>query len=170
MTNGGPGSTSVIPTDAGTGDHTIPDPLTNPESFDGVLWKRVFAYWIDVVMILLILGVLSIPAMFLGILSFGLLWGPAMLLFAFVPLLYHTALIGGPRSATIGMRIMGVKVRVRDGGQPDYLRAVALTFLFYLSVMLTQWLILLVTLFNREKRTVHDMICDTVVVNDLGQG
>lgn len=168
MSDSGPELTSVVPAGTEPGDRSIPDPLRNPEYFDGVLWKRVIAYWIDVVMILLIVGVLYVPAMFLGALSFGLLWGPATLFLVFVPLLYHTALIGGPRSATIGMRFMGVEVRVRDSGQPDYLRAAALTFLFYLSVMLTQWLILLVTLFNREKRTVHDMICDTVVVNALG--
>lgn len=165
MSDGNPEPMPVVEVGNGPGDRQIPDPLTNPEHFDGVLWKRVIAYWIDVVMILLIVGVLYVPALFLGALSFGLLWGPATLFLVFVPLLYHTALIGGPRSATIGMRFMGVEVRVRDGNEPDYLRAVALTFLFYLSVLLTQWLILLVTLFNREKRTVHDMICDTVIVN-----
>ena len=149
------------------GGQTLPNPLSHPEYYDGVLWKRVIAYWIDVAMIALSMCVLTIPIMFLGALSLGALWAPMMFMLALVPLLYHTMLIGGARSATIGMRIMGVKIRVRDGEDPDYVRAAALTLLFYVSMMLTSWLILLVPLFNREKRTLHDMVCNTIVVNNL---
>jgi uncharacterized RDD family membrane protein YckC len=160
----------IIPA-AASGPHAngrpVPDPLANPEYYDGVLFKRVIGYWIDVVLILLLMGALFIPASFLGVLSLGVLWAPMMFMMALVPLFYHSYLIGSPRSATIGMRTMGVEVRVRDGGKPDFLRAAALTLLFYISVMLTSWLILLVPLFNREKRTLHDMVCDTIVVNVL---
>ena len=162
----------LIPTMTdGSGTHPngrpIPDPLANPEYFNGVLFKRVIAYWIDVIIITLLIGALFIPASFLGLLSFGALWGPMMIMIALVPLAYHSTLIGSFRSATIGLRTMGMEVRVRDGSKPDFLRAAALTLLFYISVMLTSWLILLVPLFNREKRTLHDMICDTVVINIL---
>lgn len=147
----------------------IPDPVRHPEYFDGVLWKRVFAYWVDLVVIALLWGILWIPAGFLGLLSLGFLWPPIMLALSLVPLLYHTALIGGARSATVGMRLFGLSVRVRDGSQPDFLRAALLTVMFYVSVMLTAWLVLLIALFNREKRTLHDILCNTIVVNRLSE-
>lgn len=167
MSNGDTKPQTVVVTGAGANGTPGPDPLANPEYFSGVLWRRVVAYWIDIVVIIVIMGALYVPALFLGVLSLGVLWPPLMILFALVPLLYHAALIGGPRSATVGMRTMGLEVLVRDGGRPDFIRAAALALLFYLSIMLTQWLILLVTLFNQEKRTLHDMICGTIVVNVL---
>ena len=143
----------------------IPDPLRTPQYFDGVLWKRVFGYLIDVIVITLILALLYVPAAFIGVLSFGVLWPALMFGLALVPLLYHTILIGGPRSATLGMRLFGVEVLVRNGDRPDFVRAAALTLLFYVSIMLTTWLILVIALFNREKRTLHDFVCNTMVVN-----
>lgn len=145
----------------------IPDPLRAPQYFDGVLWKRVFGYLIDLMVIVLVLALLYIPAAFIGLLSFGALWPALTLGLALVPLLYHTLLIGGPRSATLGMRLFGVEVLVRNGARPDFVRAAALTLLFYLSIMLTTWLILVIALFNREKRTLHDFVCNTMVVNSF---
>lgn len=167
VTNGGLVPTGIGGSETNAPQRPVPDPITNPEYFDGVLFKRVIGYWIDVVIIALLICVLFIPGTFLGVLSLGALWAPMMFLLALVPLLYHAALIGGFRAATIGMRTMSVEVRVRDGGKPDFLRAAALTILFYISVMLTSWLVLLVPLFNREKRTLHDLLCDTIVVNVL---
>ncbi len=151
---------------AGTKNFT-PDPLRNPEYFDGVLWKRVCAYWVDIILIGMLMFLLYIPAGFLGLLSFGVLWPLMVFTVALVPLLYHTLLIGGDTSATIGMRLFGIEVLVRDGDRPDFLRAAALTLLFYVSVLLTSWLILLVAPFNREKRMLHDFVCNTIVVNRL---
>lgn len=144
-----------------------PTPLRNPEYFDGVLWKRVCAYWTDMIFIGILIAFLYIPAGFLGLLSFGALWPLMVFAIALVPLLYHTLLIGSDKSATIGMRLFGIEVQVRDGDRPDFLRAAALTLLFYVSVLLTSWLVLLVAPFNREKRTLHDFVCNTIVVNQL---
>ena len=152
------------PRGAGTG-RFVPEPLRDPEYFDGVLWKRVFAYWVDLIVIALLWGVLWIPAGFIGVLSLGVLWPLMMFALALVPLLYHTALIGGAKSATLGMRLFGIGVLVRDGSRPDFVRAAVLTVLFYVSVVLTSWLVLLITLFNREKRTLHDLVCNTIIVN-----
>ncbi len=147
-----------------------PHPLRDPEYFDGVIWKRIFGYLIDVIVIAVAVGILYIPAGFIGLLSVGLLWPVMTFSLALVPLLYHTLLIGGSNSATLGMRLFGVQVLVRDGGRPDIVRAAALALLFYVSIMLTSGVILVIALFNREKRTLHDFICNTVVVNSLNAG
>jgi uncharacterized RDD family membrane protein YckC len=81
-----------------------------------------------------------------------------------VPLAYHTWLIGGPSSATVGMQIMGVEVRTWDGRRPGYVQAALQTVVFYTSVALTSWLILLVALFNPRRRCLHDFLCGTIVI------
>ncbi|HYE50130.1 MAG TPA: RDD family protein [Azospirillaceae bacterium] len=132
---------------------------------EGVRVKRMVAYVID----LIIIAVLSLPVVLvfalLGLLSLGLLTPVLAPLLAAVPLAYHTLLIGGGRSATVGMRMMGIEVRTHDGGRPDMVRAFLQTALFYLSVALTSALILLVSLVAERKRTLHDLLAGTVVVN-----
>jgi uncharacterized RDD family membrane protein YckC len=133
--------------------------------FEDVAIRRIAAYLIDVV----IVGVLMLLAMVAGVvltvLTFGLL-GPLLGLISFAVILvgYTTLLIGGPRSATFGMRLLGIEVRRLDGGRPDYLLAGVSVVLFYVLHIATSWLLLLVALFNRRRRLVHDFLCGTVVV------
>ncbi len=140
------------------------DPALNPELFDGVTLRRITAYVID----LLIIAFLVLTAMsafwVLGILSFGVLSPLLVAILPFIPLAYHTILIGGPESATLGMRLFGIETRRMDGGHPGYLQAGLLTVVFYVSVGATGWLILLVALFNGCGRTLHDYLCGTVVI------
>mgnify|MGYP001585064538 CR=1 FL=1 len=132
--------------------------------FTGVVWRRVIAYGIDVSAIATLMVPLWILALLLGLASFGLLWPVVLPLMALVPLAYHTMTIGGPRSATPGMRAMNLAVRTWDGRRPGYVQAAILTATFYVSVAATAWLILLVALFNRRRRCLHDMLCGTTVV------
>ncbi len=138
------------------------EPTLYPELFDGVTLRRIVAYLIDMV----IVGILFLLVMWafsvLGFLSFGVLSPVLVAILPFVPLAYHTFLIGGERSATLGMRLFGIEVRRMDGGYPDYLQAGLLTIVFYVSVAATGWLILLVALFNGRGRTFHDYLCSTV--------
>lgn len=143
----------------------IPDPLAHPECYHGVALKRVLAYFVDVVIIAAILGVAALVFVVAGILTLGLLTPVLFAVFALIPLGYHTLLIGGPRSATIGMRAFGLEVRSLTLGHPDYVQALVQTAIFYLSVGLTAWLILIIALFNPRRRTLHDFIAGTVVVN-----
>ena len=47
------------------------------------------------------------------------------------------------------------------------LQAALVTIVFYVSVALTGWLVLVVALFNNQRRTLHDYLCGTIVINDL---
>ncbi len=140
------------------------DPAANPEFFARVTLKRVVAYLIDFA----IIGILSLVALaafwILGVLSFGLLSPLFAVLLPFIPLAYHTAFIGGPESATPGMRLFGIEVHRIEGDRPGYLQAALQTVVFYVSVGLTSWLILLVALFNGRGRTFHDYLCGTVTI------
>jgi len=137
------------------------DAMGRPELFEGVVPRRALAYLIDVT---LLVGV----TVFLWLLVFatlGLLWGVAAVLTPVIPLAYHTLLIGGRDSATLGMRMMGIEIRRLDGGRPDLAQAFLLTALFYASIAVTSMLILVVALFNERGRCLHDWLSGTVTVN-----
>ncbi len=147
------------------------DPETHPEFFSGIIGKRVMAFIIDVVVITVLWLLGSVVIFILGLLSFGLiwlLWGAALILLV---LGYEALTLGGPYSATYGMRIMGIEMRTWYGDRPGVLQAAAHSLLFYFSVTLTTFLILLAPLFNNRKRCVHDFLCGTVFINTeaLGQ-
>ena len=144
------------------------DPWLYPELFRGVLTRRVFAFLIDLV-------VLSIPVilacMFIavfGVVTLGLGWAlfwlisPASVIWALV---YYGASLGGPHSATLGMRVMDLQLRTWTGGPGYFVLGAAHALLFWLSVSFFTPLVLLVGLFNGRRRLLHDMILGTVVIN-----
>lgn len=133
--------------------------------FEGVTRKRVFAFLIDVLALMVLGMALTTVGTILGVLSFGLLSAPLALLSMLLPLAYHTVLIGGPQSATLGMRAMGLEVRTWDNRRPGYLQAALQTVVFYVTVFATNFLILLVVFFSDRRRTLHDMLCGTVIIN-----
>ena len=137
----------------------IADSLDRRELFDGIVGRRVAAYLIDVA-ILLGFGLFLFG---LVVLTLGLLGGMVAFLAPVIPLAYHTLLIGGRDSATLGMRMMGVEVRTLTGDRPDLLQAFLLTALFYATMALTG-LLLVVALFNERGRCLHDWLSGTVTV------
>jgi uncharacterized RDD family membrane protein YckC len=145
-------------------DIGAPEPLTRPDLFEGVLWRRFFAYLIDACCIGAIVVVLWFFFLLLTILSFGLLGPVLWFLLGLVPLAYHTFLVGGRRSATLGMRVFGLQMYAWDGTRPMLLQALVHTVLFYASVSATAGLILLFALFNRRRRTLHDILAGMLML------
>ena len=83
------------------------DPYAQPELFRGVLTRRAFAFLIDLVVLsipvilaCLFIAVFGVVTLGIGWALFWLAW-PASVVWAIV---YYGACIGGPSSATIGMR------------------------------------------------------------------
>jgi uncharacterized RDD family membrane protein YckC len=148
------------------------DPLRNPELFEGVLARRVVAFLIDFIII-------SIPvvlaAMFIfafGIITLGLgfalywLLPPGAVIWALV---YFGATLGGPRSATIGMRVMDLEMRTWYGAPAYFVLGAVHVVLFWISVSALTPFILLVAFFNRRKRLLHDILLGTVIVNNASR-
>jgi uncharacterized RDD family membrane protein YckC len=136
-------------------------PILDP--FRDVLTRRVLAYLLDLVFIAIIGTVLGMLLTFLAILSFGLL----SVLFVTLPavgVLYGALTIGGSRSATWGMRLVSLTVRRTDGGRPDFAQALIFSLLFYATIALTSWLILLVALLTPRKRALHDLLSGLVIL------
>lgn len=129
--------------------------------FDGVMGRRIIAFLID----LSIIGVILAAIWGLVFVTLFLLSPVLLPIMPLVPVAYHTLMIGGRRSATIGMQFMGIEVRNQSGQRPGLLQAFAMSALFYLSVTATSMLILLVALFNDRRHCAHDYLSGTVVVN-----
>lgn len=148
------------------------DPWKHPELFRGITARRVFAYLIDLVMVAIAVSAVWFGFGILGVVSFGLLFPLQALAVALTPLAYHTLLIASSGSATLGMRMMGIRVAsLTDvgSGRPTLFQAMIQTVAFYGSIALTSFLVLAVALFNPRRRTLHDWLAGTVVVNDLGR-
>jgi len=146
------------------------DPWGHPEYYVGITAKRVIAYLLDA---LVIMGVVLIAWAILavaGVFTLGLAWAMLGVPSVLAPFLYHSLLIGGSRSATLGMRLIGIRVMSLESAEPErpsLTQAAIQTVAFYGSLAVTGSLIMLVALFNARRRTLHDWLAGTVVVNDL---
>lgn len=139
--------------------------LSDSALYDGILWRRVGAYFFDAVLILAINIALHVLLLFLGFLTFGLSWlllGPVTYLT--VGLAYGTLFLGGGEGATPGMRLFDIEARGLNGGRPDYFQAFLMTALFYATVPLTSFLILIVAFFTEHNRTAHDLLSGITVI------
>lgn len=137
----------------------------SPELYEGALARRVLAFCIDGVLVVAVLLGFGAAATIAGILTFGILSPALAAFYALIPLAYHIVTLGGDRSATLGMRLCGLRAVRIDGRPPSYLRAALWTGLFYLCTGLTVLLVLGIALFNDRGRTVHDYLCGMLVVN-----
>ena len=144
------------------------DPYLHPELFRGVATRRAFAFLIDMVVISVpvILGYIFI-ALF-GIVTLGIGWAlfwlawPASVVWAIV---YYGACIGGPSSATIGMRLMDLELRTWYGAPGYFVLGAMHAVLFWVSISFLTPLVVLVGLFNGRRRLLHDIVLGTVMIN-----
>jgi uncharacterized RDD family membrane protein YckC len=169
MSYGGPGGRSggAWRSDGGVPPHAF-DPWMEPELFRGVLTRRVFAFLIDLV-------VLSIPVILacvfiavFGVVTLGLGWAlfwlvsPASVIWAVI---YYGSSLGGPYSATVGMRVMDLELRTWYGAPGYFVLGAMHAVLFWISISVLSPLVLLVGLFNGRRRLLHDIVLGTVVIN-----
>ena len=132
-------------------------------AFDGVIMARCLAFLADLLVVCILIVVASALFGVLGVLTFGLLW-PGAALSPLVALAYFTLTLGGPHSATPGMRWQGIELRAWNGNRPGYLQAALQTLLFYVTVTVGTLLVLVVPFFNKRRRCLHDYLCGTVFV------
>lgn len=140
------------------------DPFNDFGRFEGLLWRRAFGYLIDLAILAVLLVLYYMALAVFSVATFGLLTPLLLLIASLIPTAYHTLTIGGPASATLGMRLTGIEVRTWNGGKPGYLQALLHTAVFYLTVTFTSGLILLWPLFSNRRRCLHDLLCGTILI------
>jgi uncharacterized RDD family membrane protein YckC len=145
------------------------DPAANPELFEGVLWRRLVAFLIDLIVLAVPLIVTSTGILVFGLITLGLGWAlfallsPASVIWA---LFYYGYTLGSSASATLGMRAMELEMRTWYGGPMYFLLGAVHAVVFWISVSVLTPFVLIIGLFNGRKRLLHDMLVGTVLINN----
>ena len=148
------------------------DPATQPELFDGVLSRRVVAFVIDFIIIAVPVVLVAMFIFAFGIVTLGLgfalywLLPPGTVIWA---LLYFGITLGGPDSATIGMRVMDLEMRTWYGAPAYFVLGAVHAIAFWFTVSFFTPFVLLVAFFNARRRLLHDILLGTVVINNGGR-
>ncbi len=148
------------------------DQATDPELFEGVLARRIVAFAIDLIVIAVPLAAAAVFIFVVGLITFGLGWAlfwllsPASVVWA---LFYYGMTLGGPASATLGMRTMGIEMRTWYGAPAYFVLGAVHAIVYWISVSVLSPFILLVGFFNARRRLLHDMVVGTVVINSAGR-
>ena len=159
----------AVPTDAAGVSPRTYDPLLSPEYFEGVLTRRVIAFLLDVCIITFPILLAWLFIALFGIVTLGLGWmlfwliSPAAVIW---PVVYYGMTLGGPHSATLGMRAVDIEMRTWNGRRAYFLVGAVHAIIYWISVSTLTPLILLVAFFNRRRRLLQDFILGTTIVNN----
>src|SRR4051812_41984516 len=143
------------------------DPWLYPELFQGVLTRRLFAFLVDLVVLSIPVVLVCLFIALFGVVTLGLGWtlfwlvSPASVIWAIV---YYGASLGGPHSATPGMRLMNLQLRTWHGGPGSFVLGACHAVLFWLSISFFTPLILLVGLFNGRRPPLPDKGVGNVII------
>jgi len=145
------------------------DPDRQPELFEGVLARRVVAFLIDFVVIALPVVAAAMFIFAFGIVTLGFGWAlywflsPLSVVWA---ICYFGLTLGGPRSATIGMRTMDLELRTWYGAPGYFVLGAVHAIAFWFTVSFFTPFVVLVCFFNRRRRLLHDILLGTVIINN----
>ena len=131
-------------------------------AYSGTLSRRVFAFILDYIIVLLLCIPAAVVLFFLSIVTLGLGFFLYPALFVLVAGIYFGLTVGGPSQASLGMRAMGIQMMRVDGRQLDFLTAIVHLALFWILNSVLTPLILLVGLFTERSRLIHDFLVGTV--------
>ena len=133
-------------------------------AYSGTLSRRVFAFILDYIIVLLLCIPAAVVLFFLSIVTLGLGFFLYPALFVLVAGIYFGLTVGGPSQASLGMRAMGIQMMRVDGRPLDFLTAIVHLALFWILNSVLTPLILLVGLFTERSRMIHDFLVGTVTV------
>jgi uncharacterized RDD family membrane protein YckC len=169
MSYTGPGNSGGWRSDDAPDDRHAFDPYSEPDLFRNVLMRRIIAFIIDVIVLAIPVALAILFIAVFGLLTLGLGWAlfwlvsPASIIWAIV---YYGSTLGGPHSATIGMRVMDLELRTWYGAPGYFVLGAAHAVLFWISISVLSPLILLIGPFNARRRLAHDFVLGTVVINN----
>lgn len=142
----------------------LPDPQTAPELFEGILARRVFAWFFDIVVMGVMIFAVSIIGMIAGFFTFGLAWAALIPIIPLVVVVYYAATLGSSRRATIGMQMMDIVLTPTRGRPLDGPMAFLHALLFWVSFWICWPVSLLFVLFTPRRQMIHDLIVGALMV------
>lgn len=141
----------------------IPDPLRDPQFYQGVPLRRLVAFLIDSVVILLLwfVGAIVVSVFTLGL---GTVLLPFLL---FATTFAYRWLLLGRTSATVGMRLTGIEIRDANGERLSQHLAALHTVGFmvtlgFLPLAIIGWIIMAS---SPSRQALHDLPFGTVAIN-----
>lgn len=138
-------------------------------------WKRVAAVILDSFVTAFLTWMLMIPVFLLlgaGAGDFAQIGTGSNVLFTLlyylfalgIPLFYMSWMHSSSSQATLGKMAVGIKVTRLDGARISFLRAFGRYFGYMLSSLLL-FIGLIMAAFTERKQALHDLMCDTLVVD-----
>lgn len=144
----------------------LPDPVRDPQFYDGVPLRRLVAFVIDTLVIVLLMATIALVGAVVGFATFGLGWVlivPAFMVAGFV---YRFTMLR-ERSATLGMIAAGIELRGPSGARFDTGLAAVHTLGFYATLYLPVLMLAGIVLmaFNPRRQLLHDLPLGTAMIN-----
>jgi uncharacterized RDD family membrane protein YckC len=138
---------------------SLPDPAFQPEFYADVPMKRVLAWAVDAVLILILTGIVLALTLFIGVLILPVIY------FA-VSVAYRTVTLTR-FGATPGMMLVALKLRGLDGSRPDQRVALGHSLIHSLAMIFVvpQIVSVAMILLTPYKQGLHDWIMGTTVLN-----
>jgi uncharacterized RDD family membrane protein YckC len=133
------------------------------DAYAGVRTRRILAVCLDLVLVSVLVALFWIASIVLT-LGLALFFLPP--LWPIVAFFYNGLTVSGAKMATPGMRAMDLEMRLHSTGQRvPFINAAVHAVLFYVSWFFPP--IFLVSLVDSEKRCLHDILAEVVVVRRL---
>jgi uncharacterized RDD family membrane protein YckC len=151
------------PSDFTFGMAGLPHPEIDQQFYQGVPARRLAAWFIDATVVFAI-GLVA--TLVVGVFTLGVGFALTPLIWLGASFVYRTATLAN-RSATWGMRAMGIELRRGDGTRFDGLTAAfhAGLHLFFISSVVLQIVSIAMVLTTRYRQNLPDMILRTAAIN-----
>jgi uncharacterized RDD family membrane protein YckC len=133
------------------------------DALAGVRTRRIVAVCFDLVIVSVLVALIWTASV---VLTFGLALFFLPPLWPIVAFFYNGLTVSGAGMATPGMRAMDLEMRLHESGQRvPFVNAAVHAVLFYVSWFFPP--IFLVSLVDAEKRCLHDILAEVVIVRRL---
>jgi uncharacterized RDD family membrane protein YckC len=142
----------------------LPDPSTAPQLFEGLLTRRVAAFFIDAFVMGLMVISFAFVALIAGFLTFGLAWLALTVVVPATIVLYYGATLGSPKRATVGMQAMDIVLTPTRGQPLNGPMAFIHAAVFWITAWISLPISLLFALFTPRRQMIHDLIVGTLMV------
>ncbi|MBL8599114.1 MAG: RDD family protein [Devosia sp.] len=142
----------------------LPDPSTAPQLFDGVLQRRVIAFFIDTVILAVIATVILLVGAIAGIFTLGLAWLSLPFVIPLAILGYYAMTLGSPMRATVGMSMMDIVLVPARGYPLDGWKILIHPLVFWITVWVAWPVSLFVALFTPRQQMVQDLVTGTLML------
>jgi uncharacterized RDD family membrane protein YckC len=142
----------------------LPDPVSNPELFEGLLVRRAVAYLIDLAVLGVMVFAIAIVGLVLGIFTFGLAWLAIPVLIVLGTFAYYAATLGSPARATIGMQAMDIVLTPARGRPLDGWAILIHPIVFWVTIWISWPFTILFALFTPRQQLLHDLVTGTLMV------